>query len=389
MRVVLLMTIFAVILQNNHYALANLQATSQTDLGDPCQLVAKGSLLRGLPENLHHLPLSYGYNRLPIEFYIDNNMPEYLIGPTHEVTSEWNTEAGFEVVTIGGNLDSVNMMSTLIDFADQRNTIYWGSGGIFNHPSTLAAVIRPLPSPVTDTPNAYLQFHKISIAINGSHSHFDVINQTEDLLNTMRQRIEIFQDAGLEGVPPNYLQDIETFTETGNIMINFVQNADVPTVRDVFIKLFELQRQNLNPADFANDNEMQAQTTYFTQLIEAFRSMPDEFIIISQDRMIVTTENLFARDNFDLLIQRARYITHFKIALKHQIGHALGLLDIFDEDVLNITDQMPLMWYRFHEGVDSNTAPYFENPPQVDHLVLHALSCTYNLEALRQTQPQG
>ena len=202
----------------------------------------------------------------------------------------------------------------------------------------------------------------------------------------MNEHIEIFQDSGLEEIPPNYLQDFDAFTETGNTMVSFAQNAPTQIVRNIFIKSFELQKQNLNLANFANENEMQAQIAHFDQLIEAFRFMPNQMIVTTQDQMIASTENLFSRSNLDLLTQRAKYITHVKNVLKHQIGHTLGLNDLYDEDVPNITDQVPLMWYQFDEGID-NPAPYFENPLQVGHLALHALSCTYDLEALRQAQP--
>ena len=147
MRIILLISIFIVFLQNNHYSLASLQETPQAELGDPCQFVTKGSAFATfITENLHNLPISYGHNRLPIEFYIDDNIPQYLIGPIHEASSEWNTEAGFEIVTIKGIHDNVNMNI----LTDHRNIIYWGDEYMFNSRSSLAVISVPFHSPIID-----------------------------------------------------------------------------------------------------------------------------------------------------------------------------------------------------------------------------------------------
>ena len=371
MRLILLIAIFTLFLENNLYALTNVQQSHQAELEDPCQFVIKGDFFQtALHGHLHTLPLSHGNERLPIEFYIDSGrMPEYLIESIHEVTSDWNTQAGFEVVT--------TKESSSNDRFDQKSFIYWtNQAENIPNPWALVSLIIETPSLVI-TPTLYLQFNRTDIVINNMHSNFNLLGQAEDSLNQLREIIEGFQRLGFE-IPANYLQDFETFEEAGSTMVSFLRQVPTQRIREESIEVLELRRASLGPTH--------PQFDQMGQTIEALKYTPDRHVEINRNQMMAYTEATFNRSNFELITQRATYINHFKTVFTHQIGHALGLRDLHERDVDPTEQQMPVMWYNFHDRLDTND-PNLSKPLQVGPLALHALSCTYNLELLRQAQP--
>ena len=376
MRTILFTAIFTLLLQSNFYVLASSQATSQAQLGDPCQFVIKGSSFGArLSNNFHNLPLSYGNERLPIQFYIDSQIPNYLIEPIYETVSDWNTSAGSEVVTL------VSFDENAIAFtgqADQKNTIHWG---FVPNSSILASAFGELPSPIMASPTPYLQISTINIAINNAHPDVGLINQTENSFNRVRNFIEIFQDIDPE-ISPDDLQNFEAFIEMGDKIVHILQNATIETARSIFIRGFELRIQSLSSRNFDNENAKQLEIDLLDQLIDIYISLPDEDVERTRDTMATGIEELFSRSNFEAFSQRATYLAHFKSVFKHEIGHALGLRDIHDEELPDITEQIPLMWHPINGQVDT-----LYNSIQIDPLALHALSCTYDLKSLRQAQP--
>ena len=83
-------------------------------------------------------------------------------------------------------------------------------------------------------------------------------------------------------------------------------------------------------------------------------------------------------------------IIYFKNVLRHEMGHTLGLANLSEDDVdITAQTQIPLMWYDIEAGLDpDNLALYIDNPLEVDRYVLNALSCAYDLEALRRQAQQ-
>ena len=397
MRIILLVISFVLFLQNNSHALTNVQEYPQLDLEDPCQFVMKRDFILTDLANLfttsYSLPLSWGNEGLPVRFYIDSNMPELLIDPIHETVSEMNTKLGFEAVRIEGTYEhdeGVIISTYQINTKDQKNVIYWGSNldNMFNNPNILAFMLPDAIASLYNLQADYLKLSETNIVINGFHPN--LIIQTQEMRNRETELIEMFQEAGLE-IPPDYLKDFETFTETGNIIVNFIQNATVEEIRNLVIRPFEFERQNLDTINLDNEYARQLAEARLDQVIENIRNTPSEQFEISRDQIIanIGNENFFSRFNFEIATQRVNQITHFKNVLKHEIGHALGLDHPYDERFLSSTEQIPLMWHTIGEGIDiDNPAPYFDNPLEIDSLALHALSCTYDLDALRQqTQP--
>ena len=104
-----------------------------------------------------------------------------------------------------------------------------------------------------------------------------------------------------------------------------------------------------------------------------------EFFNIFQEDVIQTRRE-------ELVEHFRRGIIFFEKVLKHEMGHTLGLANIYKDDIdITAQDQIPLMWYNIEEGIDiNNLESYFDSPLEVDSYVLDALSCAYDLEVLRE-----
>ena len=156
-----------------------------------------------------------------------------------------------------------------------------------------------------------------------------------------------------------------------------------------------LRRTAMNYPNDDSAREYSQMAESMNQRIEDIKNMPPDeamkmVLLPRPDSMIRTINNLFTRFRFELFIDREKGLVYFKNILKHEMGHALGLDDLYEDDI-DIADQtqIPLMWYDIENGIDpNNPEPYFDNPLEVDRYTLHALSCNYDLEALRSQAQQ-
>ena len=381
---------------------------------DECRLVWKGSNLSPLidiPENLHHLPLYQ--KELPVAFYIDSTMPEEFVGPTHEVISEWNTEVGFEVFTIKGIYNNPDVITSQdqVDETDQKNVIYWArpDQGMFgNIGSGFLGRVMPAPlDPIEDT-NFPLPFNETNVFMNaGVFAQFQ-----EESLQAQRENLvdslEFLQSFGIEW-PLDYLQNFESFQRAKHVTVDFLQNASPERILEFHIATIEmtLESEDLDPSR-SYSNHLRNQ---MIQRIETLRGGSSEVLEAYSSIFIQQMELVFTRLRFELLSDREKGIIYFKNVLKHEMGHTLGLINLFEDDIdmtdgnidfalalmnlyegnINVTDQaqMPLMWYNIEGGLDPhNPELYFDNPLEVDSYVFDALSCAYDLEALRAQAQQ-
>ena len=329
----------------------------------------------------------------PVGFYIDSNMPQELIEPIYEVVSEWNTEAGFEFFTIEGIYDNSNIVTSRdqVDETDQKNVIYWvmPTDSIFGS-AIEVALGRVLPSPIRSVEDSNrLPFNETNIFIK-RHSILQFV-QGESIQNQMEglsSLSEMTQRFGIQW-PSNYLQDFESFQQAKQELLDFFRNASAEQLLEFSIEVIEIEVERLRSLiNSSNDDDMKE---YFSQQIEILsRISPEEIRAIDiSNRQQQMVSNLFTRFLFELFVDSNKIIVYFKNLLKHEIGHTLGLANLYENDV-NITDQVPLMWYSIAGGVDvDNPESYFDNPLEVDRYTLHALSCNYDLEALREQAQQS
>ncbi len=358
---------------------------------DACQFVQKGShlagmlmdtiiepteiieIIEGIPKEVRDLRL---YQRkFPVEFYIDSNMPEKLIEPINEVFSDWNREAGFEVFTNKGIYDSQGIITSKsqIDESDQKNVIYWvmpTDQSIFG--GTVGVVSCVLPSLINSIDESNrLPFDETNVFMNG------LIFPDSQLSKKNREKtMELFDIV----MPSNYQTDFEVFTSTNKLLVAEVQNVTDAEFREIAIELFEFQKQH----NILDDD-------IYSQLLANVESPSAEYFNNIRLIVISVIEQGSTRFNFELLADNGEnFIIYFKNVLKHEMGHTLGLANLFKDDI-DVTDQtqIPLMWYNIAEGMDpNNPASYFDNLLDIDRYTLHALSCNYDLEALRNQAQQ-
>ena len=250
------------------------------------------------------------------------------------------------------------------------------------------AVGRVLPSSVSFIDEFdRLPFDETNVFINGmvfSFAQRENIQAQEELLVRLSESLQSF---GIEW-PPNYLQDFEAFQEVGQEMIKFLRNANNEQSLEFHIKLFEtILEDRRSLMDSLSDHVIREQTR---QGIENLNNMSNEELEAYSSDLIQQVESSFTRLYFELFSDREKGIIYFKNVLKHEMGHTLGLANLSEDDI-DITGQtqMPLMWYNIEGGIDlDDPAAYFDNPLKVDRYTLHALSCNYDLEFLREQAQQ-
>ena len=384
MRICILIVSFTVLFLQT-YSIVGSQEASFGDIEaefreDPCQFVWKGSdvsiPLLPLPEGLHNVPLSWGNERLPVEFYVDGNMPEEFIKPIYETASEWNAKIGFEIIRINGIYDDVDREQRYID---QKNVIYWiNNSSLFVRDGQQYTFSLTHVQPQIDifSKLSYLPINEADIFMNGN------IFYDEKLLKYNQEIIPILFSDHI----PIPLNDQASFEVADAIHI--LQNMNDVEFQEAVIRLLEFQRQhNVNILGLSDEGfEDLREPDKYNQFVTQFESFSGEQLDGFRPVLSSLIEQAFTLFHFDFFKDREKNIIYFKNVLKHEMGHTLGLANLYRDDV-DITDQtqMPLMWYTIEEGLNSDgSTSYFDNTTlEVDNYALHALSCNYDLETLR------
>ena len=329
-----------------------------------------------LPEAYYDLYLKQ--ERFPVRYWIDENIPEVLIAPTHDVLSDWNAKMGFTAFTIEGTYaHNTGLISSQdqLDTTDGKNVIYWG----INLPPDL--IFEEIHNGLTNFSEIrygpYQSFITVTresnVFINSGTPAFSHLYPDVDLEAT----VEHYRRFGIE-IPSNFKEDYDAFRNLRSRIKDFLENGDIKDVRRLVLSEVE---SALN----SNDESIVAEAN---NLFEIYSSVPDETLELFRPRFVRRVDRLFSRSNFNQIKQKVHAIILFENILKHEIGHVLGLNDLTENDI-NPSDfkkQLPLLWLSVRSVYDDELKSYLNEPVKVDQFTMDTLSCIYDLDALRSSE---
>ena len=347
-----LLTVFLVFALHLNYALGN-----QLDFEiDPCDLMFHGRYVYPRPD-VSDFPLA---RRLPIEFRLNYSIPEEYRPVAREAAAEWNQKARSRLITISDEID-YSEWHTQPGAGSSENIIYWVNEDQYKSVISRYRTTMPTSAMTAFSQRFLLMFSISRVLLRDSYIFINadrntVMGYTRWLLIRHLNRMDV-----------DYSEDMDTL-ELQRLFITRLSNMDSDDFYNMTLQLMKdkhVTLPNSEPEDIQKwiIGEINARMdgVQLLTFFEDFRSlMIEEYSDLT---------SIFNHSSNSIL---------FKSNLVHEFGHALGLKDINGLDILM-------------RGLIITPLPKFPRsltvPQHVDNMALHGLSCSYNLEQLRQTLP--
>ena len=349
------LAIFFVFALYFQYTLSN-QFYFQTD---PCHLMHNGrSLYRSqnpdmpIPSNISNNPLSL--NNPPIEFHLNKSVPEQYKSVFRAAALEWKNETKFELIHISDEFDHSDTKNR-----DFKNVIYWLNNDQYNvEDITLENGSAKIAA------ETFINVHPV----NSSSSYtfiadVDIIVYEEQ--NVISKYIHWIFTRHLKrtGIEPPKNIDI---VDLQNLFIDTLSNMSSDDFYEMITQMMKDKGIILSP----NVNKEVIQSWLIPQMnakikdIEPLTSFEDLRVLMIKEYSLDLTSIL----NSSILLSNN---------MVHEFGHAAGLRHNNAPNSL------------MHSGLNINPIPLFFRdiliPKHIDGLALRGLSCSYDLETLKQT----
>ena len=334
-----------------------------------------------LPEHVPHLPLSRSEEDFPIKYWIYEDTSEAQRHLVHQVVEEINIELGFRAFVIAG-VDS-GEINFIDNQKDQKNVIYLLDE---EEMSTLLSDLSYTSDQITlQGPGTTIQIPVLDILTSSFYPIVDadiIINKdfSTDLGAFRSYLVTHLKQVGIENHPLN-----ANVTHLHDLLIRHLENIDAEEYRNLLVESLTQERQvterssnairdeiGLTEEEERNLNQLFAQTD---RAILFFSSINPSFLLAHARNF----KEVFTSADVPRFQESSSSIL-FKNLLKHELLHALGINHYTG---IIVSDSKPLM--------NPSIVDFFrENafiPGQVDFYALESLSCTYDLEQLRQRHP--
>ncbi len=294
-----------------------------------------------IPGNIPSNPLYF--DNLPIEFHLNDSIPQQYRDVFGESASEWNIAANSEMIRISDEIDHSDVRSR-----DFKNVIYWLNDDQYNleditlqnGAAKVAAETFIEVHPV-DPSSSYIFIADVDIII------YEEQNVISEYIHQVFTRH--LKRAGIEPSENMNVMDFQRF------FIDRLSNMS----SDNF---YEMVAQMLKDKGIILMNKKAAQSWVISQINAQLKDIE---LTSFEDLQALMIEGLSS--NFASILNSTVLLSN---NILHEFGHALGLKH---NNVLN-----SLM----HSGFKITLIPnFFENitvPKQIDRLALQGLLCSYN-----------
>ncbi len=305
-----------------------------------------------IPKHITSHPLSLD-DDLPIEFHLNDSIPEqyrYVFG---ESASEWNTKAELEMIRISDEIDH----SAARNQEDSKNVIYWRSQ--YN--------VESITSPDGSTKTATETFIEVNHVISPDYyipiTDVDIIIYEEQ--NTVRGHTHWIFTSLLEaaGISPSEDMDV---LDLQSLAVNKLSSMSSDDFYEMMIQWIKDSGTTFNPDLSREDIQSLILTEVNARVkdIEPLAYFEDlQPLIVKEYSFDLTT--IF--DNHGFL----------KTHILHEFGHAFGLRHNYTPNTL--------MYNSFNRIPIPKLPRQIVIPKPVDNLALYGLLCSYEeLDHLKQ-----
>lgn len=354
------LALFLMFVFHFNYALGN-----QPDLEvDPCDLMEHGRNLYAemyINQYPHISDFPLTRRDLPAEFHLNNSIPEEYRPAVHEAASEWNRKVGLRLITISDEIDYSEWNNTPQQILHPKNIIYWLNDDQYESFTSKYEITRPSAG-VMD-----IQLTSFDISI--PYTPYVFLHDTDILMhaerNTVMGTVRWLLTQHLNRMGVEYPEDMST-VELQHLFIERLSKMNSEDFYNMVVQLMEAKYVTLP------DGEPEDIQRWIVKGINA--GMDDIQPLTSFEDF----RDLIIREYTLDLTSISNSTVLFKNNLLHEFGHTLGLAHTEEPDSLML--RVPI-----------TPVPRFPRtltiPEHVDNLALHGLSCSYDLETLRQEFP--
>ena len=350
-RIYQLLAIFLMFVLHFNYALGN-QSGFEVN---PCDLMIHSKdIYRNHPE-VPNFP-SY-HEQLPVEFHLNYSIPEQYRPAVYETALAWNRKAGFRLITISNEIDN-SQWDTSQQNQISRKVIYWLSEDQYeNMTLTHGPKISSAATTVSRKPFFYLSIPRMFF------SDTDIFIRAKQ--NTVMETARWLLTRHLNRMGVEYSEDMSTV----ELQDLFMERLSIMNSDDFYNMVIKLMEDKYVTLPNGESEDIQS------WIIEEINAEMDDIQPLTS---FEDFRDLIIREYTLDLTSISNSTVLFKNHLLHEFGHALGL---------NHNDEPNSLMYWAHITPVPRFPRTFTIPKHIDDLALLGLSCSYNLEDLKQRLP--